>query len=511
MVFVNEVGQWVYGYLAIAASIVIVFYILWYRSFKNAEYKFTCPAFLLYLLFQAVSVGVGIFFYEEVEGDIDLILTSFSILPIVVVSFSAFFGIWLSNDFNGYEMDYLQGKNFKPEEVEAYNQLGWWGQTKAGAWRPSSRKDWVFFTMIVINMISIFVYLILTAASFSPAYVGITIGLLILVFETTFIMVWKYRATNFTMSPQVFVPMLVSVGTMLTWIVYIVFALVLDDDEPDFLKGAAIFVAVAYFVILIGTLLYLEYQSANYQASKLSCSYWILFGLTFLVLVAAGGAAIHFTEYGLVGIVWISICIYVVLNLLLSRFRRVIDVLYSLCFIAAGIFLLLTADDNNQSFQGISVVYIGMLILSFGSFVHAYWSNKLKKRRSIFMNAPSVFPMLEYDLDAQQMKSANSEPLLFFFFVYVILLWAFSTTIVAKQDWRYIPLSIIGITLAFAYIYIIEKNVDATTIDRKFFKQATALFYTSCLATATDYKKKWRNTDREIKDIAADPEQEFVD
>ena len=31
VVFVDEVGQWVYGYFAIASTIVLVFYILWYR------------------------------------------------------------------------------------------------------------------------------------------------------------------------------------------------------------------------------------------------------------------------------------------------------------------------------------------------------------------------------------------------------------------------------------------------------------------------------------------------
>ena len=109
------------------------------------------------------------------------------------------------------------------------------------------------------------------------------------------------------------------------------------------------------------------------------------------------------------------------------------------------------------------------------------------------------------------MKNSNAEPMYFFFFINIVLLWAFSTTIITDKKWRYIPLSIIGITLAFAYIYIIEKNVDATTINRKFFKQATPLFYTSCLVTATDYKKNWRNEDRDIKDIAKDDdEQEFL-
>ena len=93
--------------MSIAVSIVIVFYILWYRSFKNSKYTFTCSALLLYILFQAISTAIGIFFYEEVDNEVDLILTGFILLPIIVVSFSSFFGIWVSNDFNGYEHSYL--------------------------------------------------------------------------------------------------------------------------------------------------------------------------------------------------------------------------------------------------------------------------------------------------------------------------------------------------------------------------------------------------------------------
>lgn len=58
-------------------------------------------------------------------------------------------------------------------------------------------KDWVLFGMLAINIVTILVYWIASAVIFKPAYVGITISLLILVFETAFIMVWKYRAVNF--------------------------------------------------------------------------------------------------------------------------------------------------------------------------------------------------------------------------------------------------------------------------------------------------------------------------
>ena len=42
-----------------------------------------------------------------------------------------------------------------------------------------------------------------------------------------------------------------------------------------------------------------------------------------------------------------------------------------------------------------------MFILTFGSFIYEYIKNKLKKRKSIFMNAPEVLPMLEYNLDTR--------------------------------------------------------------------------------------------------------------
>ena len=156
------------------------------------------------------------------DGKLDLILTSFVMLPVVAVTFCAFFGIWVSNEFHGYELDYLQGKKFKPEEIEAYNKLSGWQKVKQGAWRPRSNKDWVFFLMLFLNIVTILVYMFVTMAVFKPVYVGVTIGLLTLVFEISFIMLWKYRATNFQMEASVVVAMLTSVLIMLIWVVYIV-------------------------------------------------------------------------------------------------------------------------------------------------------------------------------------------------------------------------------------------------------------------------------------------------
>ena len=221
---------------------------------------------------------------------------------------------------------------------------------KHGAWRPRTRKDWVFFFMLLINMITIFAYLISTAVLFEPVYVGITISSLIMVFELSFIMIWKYRATNATLTASVVIPMLAGVSIMLVWVVYIVFEVVLDENEHVFFQAGAILISIAYFVLLIGMLLYFEFQSVDRQVSRLSCSFWILFGLTFLILVGVGGAAITFTDYGITGIIWISVCIYILLNMLLKRLRKAIAVIFALMFLVAGVFLLITSEDNTQSF-----------------------------------------------------------------------------------------------------------------------------------------------------------------
>ena len=212
---------------------------------------------------QTVSVGVGYLTYSVNENEVDVVITSFIILPITASSFGAFYGIWVSNDFSGYELDYFQGQNFKPEEIEAYNNLGCCAKLTHGSWKPRTKKDCAFFFMILINMVSIFTFLIMTAAMFKPVYVSITISLLILVFEFSFIMVWKYRATNFSMTISVVVAMLSSVITMIIWIIYITLAMMLDDESPDYLKGAVVIVIVGYFVGMISSLLYFEYTSAH--------------------------------------------------------------------------------------------------------------------------------------------------------------------------------------------------------------------------------------------------------
>jgi hypothetical protein len=74
-------------------------------------------------------------------------------------------------------------------------------------------------------------------------------------------------------------------------------------------------------------------------------------------------------------------------------------------------------------------------------------------------------------------------------------------------------MSIMAVTLSICYIYIISKNCSARSIDWKFFKQSTLVFYGSCLVTAIESKQKWRLQDRNTKSVmgSAKGEEEFMD
>lgn len=167
--------------------------------------------------------------------------------------------------------------------------------------------------------------------------------------------------------------MVVSICTMLFWVAYIFIYLVVDENEPDYFKQAAVVIAIAYFVFMVCTLIYIEFYSVD-DIRLLTWSFWIIFAVTFLISsFGVGAALINFADQLLLGVVWIAICLYLVLNLLLTRYRTVIAILFTICFVGAGLVIMMSSDeDQNKSFEGISVFYLGMCILSFGYFFQAY-------------------------------------------------------------------------------------------------------------------------------------------
>ena len=77
---------------------------------------------------QVVSCFLGYFFYKIADIKINLILTTFVLLPIVAITFAAAFGIWASNDYKGYSKRVWDRPGVSPEEQRKLKKASYWEQ-----------------------------------------------------------------------------------------------------------------------------------------------------------------------------------------------------------------------------------------------------------------------------------------------------------------------------------------------------------------------------------------------
>ena len=82
---------------------MIGLYIIWFRAFKFMNYELRWPVLVLWLVLQVASVGVGVFYYFINEHNNNLILTTFIAGPLILVTFTAFYGLWVANDYSLYQ------------------------------------------------------------------------------------------------------------------------------------------------------------------------------------------------------------------------------------------------------------------------------------------------------------------------------------------------------------------------------------------------------------------------
>jgi len=156
---------------------------------------------------------------------------------------------------------------------------------------------------------------------------------------------------------------------------------------------------IGYFLVMIVAFLTIQYRAIGANLRQLSRSFYGLLAVTFLVFIGIGLGLYFKTELKLAGIIWIAVCVYALLNLLLFRFKLYIDIVFTLGFVACGVALLYSSATKAALFTGISVLYFGIFVLSFGSFIREYVKNREKRRTSIFMHSKCVFPILEYSLN----------------------------------------------------------------------------------------------------------------
>ena len=213
------------------------------------------------MVLQLTSVGLGYAYYKLSPVTINLILTTFIVCPMILITYAAFYGIWVSNDYSCYEHSFVQSRDFNPKQIQAYNAKSTTDKLRMGAWKPRTRKDCKLFTMILFNVLSIIGYTVSTAYVFTPVYCAWTLGAWISILELSILLVIKYRESNFNLTPPIVSICSTSGVILLFWAIYIFVALLVKDDEPYLLKVVTFITIVGYFLVMIMAFLFIQYQA----------------------------------------------------------------------------------------------------------------------------------------------------------------------------------------------------------------------------------------------------------
>ena len=160
---------------------------------------------------------------------------------------------------------------------------------------------------------------------------------------------------------------------------------------------------------------------------KLNKSFYVCLSIVILILLAFAWYRIKRENY-IHGILWISIAVYILLNLFLFAYKLFIDVFFALLFVVLGIASFFLDEGELHRLKGITIIFSGAFILTFGTFISELLKNKAKRRSSIFMHTPKVLPMLEYNIETKEMVDSNTEPILFSLFIFFLIMWSFIAT-----------------------------------------------------------------------------------
>lgn len=95
-----------------------------------------------------------------------------------------------------------------------------------------------------------------------------------------------------------------------------------------------------------------------------------------LILIGIGIYIIVETNQTLVGILWLLAVAYLILAIFIqSRFKWIVNLIYTLIFVAAGILTLLTNIFETPKFVAVTTFYAGLFLLTFGEFCKCYFEN----------------------------------------------------------------------------------------------------------------------------------------
>ena len=108
----------------------------------------------------------------------------------------------------------------------------------------------------------------------------------------------------------------------------------------------AVVVAAGYLLLIVGSMLFIQYRAVGANLRKLSVSFYVLLGATAILFILAGVVIVREPDYQLFGIAWITVSVYGVLNILFFAQKLIIDAIFSALFVLGGIALLVFSESS---------------------------------------------------------------------------------------------------------------------------------------------------------------------
>ena len=102
--------------------------------------------------------------------------------------------------------------------------------------KPVTTKDKLALTFVILNPVLILLYTWITAAVFSPFYVGMTAGTWVALIEVAVLLIRKYSATFYTLTISVFALLVTAYTTLIVWIILIWHYMWSNEETPAMFK-----------------------------------------------------------------------------------------------------------------------------------------------------------------------------------------------------------------------------------------------------------------------------------
>ena len=190
--------------------------VFWQRLFEQLKSRFVKQTIIVGVLVIFLSIVFGALMWTLTQGF--LVLEVFCVCPIIVMTFLAFVEIWAKNDYHFYKKK-TSHKEIGEEEAVSCRE-------KCSNLRifPTTGGEWKSFLTLGVNIFALAVFGVITSFGQEKWYVGYTIAKWLFLVELSWLLMIKYRESNYSFTFSLSVLLGATVLVFFSWVaVYALF------------------------------------------------------------------------------------------------------------------------------------------------------------------------------------------------------------------------------------------------------------------------------------------------